>query len=82
MWYQRSLLALVAAFLLFAPPGYAHDGNDSYNITNPMFCVIVRTYWGHGSHGGHALHKLLTSLQQQTHGRWDSVCCSKVKPFM
>lgn len=34
---------------------------------DPEFCVIVRTYWGHGKRAGDAgLRRLLRSLQRQT----------------
>lgn len=34
---------------------------------NPTFCVVVRTYWGHGLRAGDGgLRRLLRSLQRQT----------------
>lgn len=35
----------------------------------PLVCVVVRTYWGHGSYGDNALPELLASLARQTHAR-------------
>jgi hypothetical protein len=47
---------------------------DKYNkligrrtrTTSPDFCVVVRTYWGHGGSGDGGLRRLLRSLQRQT----------------
>ena len=34
---------------------------------NPEFCVVVRTYWGHGQKAGDGgLRRLLRSLQRQS----------------
>lgn len=34
---------------------------------NPEFCVVVRTYWGHGQTAGDGgLRRLLRSLQRQS----------------
>lgn len=33
----------------------------------PLICVILRTYWGHGAYGQHELWRLMHSLQSQTY---------------
>ena len=35
------------------------------------FCFIVRTYWGHGDSTGGELKRLLTSLKNQIHPKYD-----------
>jgi hypothetical protein len=41
---------------------------------NPEFCVIVRTYWGHGQTAGDGgLRRLLRSLQLQSVQSWEAV---------
>ena len=35
----------------------------------PLFCVVIRTYWGHGDAHGGGLRRLLRSLQRQDHQR-------------
>ena len=56
----------------------------------PLVCVVVRTYWGHGSYGDNALGGLLLSLAQQTHtkcaraaaraGGWTARVCARCSP--
>lgn len=38
----------------------------SSRTSAPEFCVVVRTYWGHGASGDGGLRRLLRSLQRQT----------------
>ena len=35
------------------------------NRTDPKFCVVIRTYWGHSTSDGGGLRKLLRSFQRQ-----------------
>jgi len=35
----------------------------------PLVCIIIRTYYGHGTYGDSSLINLLQSLKQQTHPR-------------
>ena len=37
----------------------------SSNKEDPKFCVVVRTYWGHGQNSPSGLRQLLQSLQRQ-----------------
>ena len=42
-------------------------GRSSTRQTAPEFCVVVRTYWGHGARAGDGgLRRLLRSLQRQS----------------
>lgn len=36
----------------------------------PLVCIVIRTYYGHGTYGDSSLINLLHSLKQQTHPRW------------
>jgi hypothetical protein len=51
--------AAAAAAAPAAPPG----------ADVPLVCVVVRTFWGHGSYGDNSLPNLLWSLAKQTHPR-------------
>ena len=42
-------------------------GRTSTRSSAPDFCVVVRTYWGHGQRAGDGgLRRLLRSLQRQS----------------
>ena len=42
-------------------------GRTSTRASSPDFCVVVRTYWGHGQRAGDGgLRRLLRSLQRQS----------------
>ncbi|KAI3435905.1 hypothetical protein D9Q98_001963 [Chlorella vulgaris] len=47
-------------------------GRSSRNAS-PEFCVVVRTYWGHGRSGDGGLRRLLRSLQRQSVQSWEAV---------
>ena len=36
---------------------------------DPLFCFVVRTYWGHGDGSGAGLRRFLQSLQRQSYQR-------------
>ena len=36
---------------------------------SPMFCFVIRTYWGHGDNHGGGLRRLIRSLQRQSYQR-------------
>ena len=43
------------------------QGGAQHRQVAPEFCVVVRTYWGHGARAGDGgLRRLLRSLQRQT----------------
>lgn len=76
---QRSLVAAAALVALLlatgaaakpAPPSWSsvYSGLTGRTVSiSPEFCVIVRTYWGHGQRAGDGgLRRLLRSLQRQT----------------
>jgi len=60
------------------------DAADDGGASQPLVCVVVRTYWAHGTHGdggigaggdrggggGGGLPRLLRSLRAQRHGNW------------
>jgi hypothetical protein len=55
-----------------AAPGPVPDASlhtSDPSDADPLFCVVVRTYWGHGDATGGGLRHLLRSLQNQTHQR-------------
>lgn len=56
-WLLATALAGVQAAA--AQSQAPHDG--------PMVCIIVRTYWGHGSYGEYELWNMFQSLKRQTH---------------
>jgi hypothetical protein len=61
---QKSvLLVLVAALCLSLTPA-AVDAVDLHHV-----CIIIRTYYGHGTYGDSSLINLLQSLQKQTYPR-------------
>lgn len=35
----------------------------------PLVCIVIRTYYAHGTYGDSSLINLLRSLKQQTHPR-------------
>jgi hypothetical protein len=35
----------------------------------PLVCIVIRTYYGHGTYGDSSLINLLHSLKKQTHPR-------------
>lgn len=39
---------------------------------DPLICIVIRTYWGHGTYGDSSLINLLHSLQKQTHSKYAS----------
>lgn len=39
----------------------------------PLVCIVVRTYFGHGTYGDSSLINLLHSLKKQTHTRWHAL---------
>lgn len=39
----------------------------------PEFCVVVRTYWGHGGATDGGLRRLLRALQRQSVQSWEAV---------
>lgn len=42
-------------------------GRTSTRVSSPDFCVVVRTYWGHGQRAGDGgLRRLLRSLHRQS----------------
>jgi hypothetical protein len=50
---------------------------------DPLFCFVVRTYWGHGDRYGGGLRHLLRSLQRQRHQRYGlqrSLTCPCPRP--
>jgi hypothetical protein len=64
----RLLLLAWAAWLAIAAgapaaPQQAVQPPDA----GPLVCIIIRTYWGHGSYGNFELWKLFHSLKRQTH---------------
>lgn len=59
-WLVLLLLALALSFLTTA-------GADL-----PLVCIVIRTYYGHGTYGDSSLINLLHSLKQQSHSRWVS----------
>eukprot|EP00892_Ulva_mutabilis_P003474 jgi/Ulvmu1/1499/UM011_0229.1 len=40
--------------------------------SEPLICVVVRTYWKHGLGGTSLLQRLIDSLKMQTHARWEA----------
>jgi hypothetical protein len=59
----RSLLRRGPALAPLAAGAAAADAEAA------LVCVVVRTYWGHGTYGDNSLSELLYSLGQQTHTR-------------
>ena len=47
--------------------------NIGADTADPLFCFVVRTYWGHGDAHGGGLRRFLRSLQRQQHSRWEAV---------
>jgi len=47
--------------------------NIRTDTIDPLFCFVVRTYWGHGDAHGGGLRRFLRSLQRQQHSRWEAV---------
>jgi hypothetical protein len=47
--------------------------NIHADTSEPLFCFVVRTYWGHGGAHGGGLRRLLRSLQRQQYSRWEAV---------
>lgn len=39
----------------------------------PLVCVVIRTYYAHGTYGDSSLINLLHSLKRQTHTRWTAL---------
>jgi hypothetical protein len=35
--------------------------------TNPLICIVIRTYWAHGTYGDSSLMGLLHSFRKQTY---------------
>lgn len=57
--------------------------NIRMDATEPLFCFVVRTYWGHGDAHGGGLRRFLRSLQRQQHSRWEAVLLvADSKPFV
>lgn len=57
-WLLLLLLALALALLTTAAADL------------PLVCIVIRTYYGHGTYGDSSLINLLHSLKQQSHSRW------------
>jgi hypothetical protein len=56
--------------------------NIRADTSEPLFCFVVRTYWGHGDAHGGGLRRFLHSLQRQQHQRWEAVILvADSKPF-
>jgi hypothetical protein len=56
--------------------------NIRADTPDPLFCFVVRTYWGHGDAHGGGLRRFLRSLQRQQHTRWEAVLLvADSKPF-
>eukprot|EP01025_Chloroclados_australasicus_P029064 TRINITY_DN288_c1_g1_i1.p1 TRINITY_DN288_c1_g1~~TRINITY_DN288_c1_g1_i1.p1 ORF type:complete len:439 (+),score=23.23 TRINITY_DN288_c1_g1_i1:29-1318(+) len=50
-----------------------NGNNQKQDNDSPLICVIVRTYWGHGSKGDMALQTFLKSLQTQSYQNWEAI---------
>eukprot|EP00775_Hariotina_reticulata_P012502 gene12502-12637_t len=63
LWYHvpYKLLAACMAMLVLAQLSAAQL---------PLVCVVIRTYFAHGTYGNSALMNLLHSLKKQEHTRW------------
>jgi hypothetical protein len=51
-----------------------HDEAADGNKSPPLVCVVVRTYWAHGSYGDSSLPHLIKALQAQTHAKCVRAC--------
>ena len=48
---------------------------EAADASSPLVCVVVRTYWAHGSYGDSSLPHLIKALQAQTHAKCVRVVC-------
>lgn len=70
-----SILGMAAAEQV-AMPSMTNDNmqpalhNIRPKLEDPLFCFVVRTYWGHGDANGGGLQRFLRSLQRQPHKRY------------
>lgn len=59
VWAQ--VLTVFYSILCLSTTCAAASSNDKHS----KFCVVVRTYWGHGQNSPSGLRQLLQSLQRQ-----------------
>lgn len=64
---KMSRWIVVAAVLLWLAQVAASEQHPAAEL--PLVCVVIRTYYAHGTYGDSSLINLLRSLKQQTHPR-------------
>lgn len=67
VWAQ--VLTVFYSILCLSTTCAAASSNDKHS----KFCVVVRTYWGHGQNSPSGLRQLLQSLQRQHITNWEAV---------
>lgn len=63
------LLLLFLSCLVAVPSSSATAADGAADDEQPLVCIVIRTYYGHGTYGDSSLINLLHSLKQQTHPR-------------
>lgn len=68
-WAACLGLLLLAQQQLAAPAAEAAAPPPLAAEASPLVCVVIRTYYAHGTYGNSALMNLLHSLKKQQHTR-------------
>lgn len=61
---------------------FATKSHKQISPSSPLFCFVIRTYWGHGDAHGGSLRRLIRSIQRQNHSNWEAILLvADSKPF-
>jgi hypothetical protein len=75
--YRAALLLMLAVLGTCESRGEPQKGiaeetcsePNKVDTSQPLVCIIIRTYWAHGKHGDMNLQKILKGFQDQSHSK-------------